>query len=114
MPAERLQGSHFANDEQAKALNDLVTAGKVDPCLSETFTFEQIPHVHQLMYENRHPHGNMACLVNAPRPRLIAGGAWATRHRTMRSMAALAELAFESTRTLNQEEFEMSVAPRRR
>ncbi len=39
-------------------------------CLSETFTFEQIPHVHQLMYENRHPHGNMACLVNAPRPGL--------------------------------------------
>jgi len=73
MRQKRFQGSHFANDEQGKALNDLVTAGKVDPCLSETFTFEQIPHVHQLMYENRHPHGNMACLVNAPRPGLIAG-----------------------------------------
>ncbi len=70
MRQKRFQGSHFANDEQAKALNDLVAAGKVDPCLSETFTFEQIPHVHQLMYENRHPHGNMACLVNAPRPGL--------------------------------------------
>ena len=70
MRQKRFQGTHFANDEQAKALNDLVTAGKVDPCLSETFTFEQIPHVHQLMYENRHPHGNMACLVNAPRPGL--------------------------------------------
>ena len=64
---KRLQGSHFANDEQATALNDLVIAGKVDPCLSQTFTFEEIPHVHQLMHDNRHPHGNMACLVNAPR-----------------------------------------------
>jgi len=70
MRQKRFQGSHFANDDQARALNDLVTAGKVDPCLSETFTFEQIPHVHQLMHDNRHPHGNMACLVNAPRPGL--------------------------------------------
>ena len=67
MRQKRFQGSHFANDEQARALNDLVVAGKVDPCLSETFPFDQIPHVHQLMHENRHPHGNMACLVNAPR-----------------------------------------------
>jgi crotonyl-CoA carboxylase/reductase len=67
MRQKRFQGSHFANDEQAGALNALVLAEKVDPCLSETFTFEQIPHVHQLMYENRHPHGNMACLVNAPK-----------------------------------------------
>jgi crotonyl-CoA carboxylase/reductase len=67
MRQKRFQGSHFANDEQATALNDLVVAGKVDPCLSQTFTFEQIPHVHQLMYENKHPHGNMACLVNAPK-----------------------------------------------
>ena len=43
-------------------------AGTVDPCLSETFTFEQIPHVHQLMHDNKHPHGNMACLVNATKP----------------------------------------------
>jgi crotonyl-CoA carboxylase/reductase len=66
MRQKRFQGSHFANDTQATALNDLVAAGKVDPCLSLTYTFQEIPHVHQLMYENRHPHGNMACLVNAP------------------------------------------------
>jgi crotonyl-CoA carboxylase/reductase len=70
MRQKRFQGSHFANDDQAKALNDLVIAGKVDPALSETYTFDQIPHVHQLMHDNRHPHGNMACLVNAPRPGL--------------------------------------------
>jgi len=67
MRQKRFQGSHFANDENARAYNALVLDGKVDPCLSETFGFDQIGHVHQLMYENRHPHGNMACLVNAPK-----------------------------------------------
>jgi crotonyl-CoA carboxylase/reductase len=67
MRQKRFQGSHFANDDDARKLNALVAAGKVDPCLSETFTFDQIGHVHQLMHDNRHPHGNMACLVNAPR-----------------------------------------------
>jgi crotonyl-CoA carboxylase/reductase len=65
MRQKRLQGSHFANDEQSKALNDLVIAGKVDPCLSNTYRFDQLPEAHQLMYENRHPHGNMAVLVGA-------------------------------------------------
>jgi crotonyl-CoA carboxylase/reductase len=68
MRQKRFQGSHFANDDDARALNALVLAGKVDPCLSETFGFDQIGHVHQLMHDNRHPHGNMACLVNASRP----------------------------------------------
>ncbi len=67
MRQKRLQGSHFANDDNARAYNTLVVDGKVDPCLSETFGFDEIGHVHQLMHENRHPHGNMACLVNAPR-----------------------------------------------
>src|SRR5215475_13895596 len=65
MRQKRFQGSHFANDEQSYALNDLVRARKVDPCLSQTFRFDEIPHVHQLMHDNRHPHGNMAVLVNA-------------------------------------------------
>jgi crotonyl-CoA carboxylase/reductase len=72
MRQKRLQGSHFANDEQSAALNDLVLAGKVDPCLSQVGTFADIPKVHQAMHENRHPHGNMACLVGAPRPGLGA------------------------------------------
>lgn len=65
MRQKRLQGSHFANDEQSKGLNELVHAGKVDPCLSRTFTFDELPLSHQLMYENKHPHGNMAVLVGA-------------------------------------------------
>jgi crotonyl-CoA carboxylase/reductase len=31
------------------------------------FEFEQTGEGHQLMYENRHPDGNMAILVGAPR-----------------------------------------------
>ena len=56
-----------SNDEQADGVNQLVIAGKVDPCLSRVFAFAGIPQAHQLMYENRHPHGNMAILVGAPR-----------------------------------------------
>lgn len=67
MRQKRLQGSHFANDEQAAAFNDLVVAGKVDPCLGRVFPFEGTAECHQLMYENRHPDGNMAILVGAPR-----------------------------------------------
>lgn len=70
MRQKRLQGSHFANDDQATAYNDLVRAGKIDPCLSQTFSFTEIPTAHQLMHENQHPEGNMACLVGAPRAAL--------------------------------------------
>jgi crotonyl-CoA carboxylase/reductase len=65
MRQKRLQGSHFANDKQAAEYNQLVVQKKVDPCHSETFSFEDIPRAHQLMYENKHAPGNMSCLVNA-------------------------------------------------
>lgn len=65
MMQKRLQGSHLANDDQAEAVNELVLAKKVDPCLSGTYSFDEIGHAHQLMHENKHPYGNMACLVNA-------------------------------------------------
>jgi crotonyl-CoA carboxylase/reductase len=67
MRQKRLQGSHFANDEQSRAFNQLVLDGRVDPCLSRTFSFEDIATAHQLMHENAHPEGNMAALVSAPR-----------------------------------------------
>ena len=66
MRQKRLQGSHFANDLQAKGINDLVTAGKVDPCLGKVFRFDETAECHQLMRDNQHPSGNMAILVNAP------------------------------------------------
>jgi len=65
MRQKRFQGSHFANDDQAKGINDLVIAGKVDPCLAQTFEFNETGTCHQLMRENKHPSGNMAILVNA-------------------------------------------------
>lgn len=64
MHQKRLQGSHFANDEQCKAFNDMVIDKRIDPCLSQVFSFEEIGHVHQLMYENKHPHGCMVATVH--------------------------------------------------
>jgi len=66
MRQKRVQGSHFANDEQAQGFNQLVMEGLVDPCLGKAYTFDEIPLVHQLMSENRHPAGNMAVLIGAP------------------------------------------------
>ena len=68
MRQKRLQGSHLSNDEQAAAVNQLVIDGKIDPCLSDTYTFDEIGKAHQQMRENKHPYGNMACLVNALEP----------------------------------------------
>ena len=65
MRQKRFQGSHLSNDEQAAAVNQLVIERKIDPCLSKTYSFDEIGEAHQLMHENRHPYGNMACLVNA-------------------------------------------------
>ncbi|HEX6261229.1 MAG TPA: crotonyl-CoA carboxylase/reductase [Actinomycetota bacterium] len=63
---KRFQGSHFANDEQSRAFNQMVIDGTVDPALSRTFSFDDIGTAHQLMSENAHPDGNMAALVSAP------------------------------------------------
>ncbi len=65
MRQKRFQGSHFANDGEAGAFNDLVRAGGIDPCLSRVFPFAETGACHQLMFENRHPDGNMAILVGA-------------------------------------------------
>ncbi|MBK8174638.1 MAG: crotonyl-CoA carboxylase/reductase [Rhodospirillales bacterium] len=66
MRQKRFQGSHFANDEQCYAMNELALAGKLNPCMSRAFTYEELPLAHQLMHDNQHPHGNMAVLIGAP------------------------------------------------
>jgi crotonyl-CoA carboxylase/reductase len=43
MRQKRLQGSHFANDDQSKGFNDLVLAGQVDPCMSRVFPGTSCP-----------------------------------------------------------------------
>jgi crotonyl-CoA carboxylase/reductase len=68
MRQKRFQGSHLSNDEQAAAVTRLVAAGQIDPALSRTYGFDDIPQCHQLMHENKHPYGNMAVLVNAREP----------------------------------------------
>lgn len=74
MMQKRFQGSHLSNDDQAAAVNRLVMDKKIDPCLSGTFSFDEIGHAHQLMHENKHPYGNMACLVNATKQGQGASG----------------------------------------
>jgi crotonyl-CoA carboxylase/reductase len=70
MRQKRLQGSHFATTAHCAAFNQLVCDGRVDPCMSRVFPFNEIGKAHQMMYENQHPPGNMALLVNAPGPGL--------------------------------------------
>jgi crotonyl-CoA carboxylase/reductase len=65
MRQKRLQGSHFANTVQSNEMNKLALSGLLNPCLSRAFTYDDLPLAHQLMYENKHPHGNMAVLVGA-------------------------------------------------
>jgi len=74
MRQKRFQGSHFANDEQSYAFNQLVLDGKIDPCLAQTFKFDDIPNCHQMLHENRAPEGKMVALVGAPKARLKTVG----------------------------------------
>ncbi len=68
MHQKRVQGSHFATLKQASAANDLMRAGRLDPCLSETFTWDTLPDAHTKMRANQHKPGNMAVLINATKP----------------------------------------------
>jgi crotonyl-CoA carboxylase/reductase len=68
MRQKRIQGSHFANLLQASQSNQLVIERRVDPCMSEVFSFEDIPKAHTKMWKNQHKPGNMAVLVSAKYP----------------------------------------------
>jgi crotonyl-CoA carboxylase/reductase len=65
---KRFQGSHFANTYEAAAANQLVIDGKIDPCLTAVYGFDEIGLAHQRMYENKHTNGNVAVLVGATTP----------------------------------------------
>ncbi|MFH8371764.1 crotonyl-CoA carboxylase/reductase [Streptomyces sp. NPDC018031] len=65
MRQKRLQGSHFANLRQCRQVIELAASNQLDPCLSWVGEFHETGHAHQLMYENKHPSGNMAVRVNA-------------------------------------------------
>ena len=67
MNQKRVQGSHFANLMQASAANQLMYERRLDPCMSEVFSWNKIPDAHIKMQTNQHKPGNMAVLVNAQR-----------------------------------------------
>ena len=67
MHQKRLQGSHFAHLKQASAANKLMMERRLDPCMSEVFTWEDLPQAHMKMMRNEHKPGNMSVLVQAPR-----------------------------------------------
>jgi crotonyl-CoA carboxylase/reductase len=62
---KRLQGSHGTNDDQARAYNDLVIAGKIDPCLGGVYGFESIGEAHAGMETGDDVFGNRVALVGA-------------------------------------------------
>ncbi len=67
MHQKRVQGSHFANLMQASQANRLVINQRIDPCMSEVYSWSDIPKGHMQMRQNKHLPGNMAVLVSAPR-----------------------------------------------
>ena len=62
MHQKRIIGSHFANALECIRANELVRKGIIKPVLSQVYSYDEIPKVHQLMYENKHS-GKMAVLV---------------------------------------------------
>ncbi len=68
MRQKRIQGSHFANLKQAAQANSLMVDRRLDPCMSEVFSWLDIPRAHVKMRKNQHKPGNMAVLVQAKRP----------------------------------------------
>ena len=67
MHQKRLQGSHFAHLKQAAAANQMMIERRIEPFLSETFSWDEIPEAHMKMYRNEHKPGNMSVLVQAPK-----------------------------------------------
>lgn len=67
MRQKRIQGSHFAHLKQAAEANQFVLNRSVDPCMSEVFSWKDIPAAHMKMWRNEHLPGNMAALVNCPK-----------------------------------------------
>ena len=68
MHQKRVQGSHFAHLKQASQANRLMIERRIDPCMSEVYSWADIPKAHMRMWNNEHQPGNMAVLVSAPGP----------------------------------------------
>jgi crotonyl-CoA carboxylase/reductase len=66
MRQKSIIGSHFANADECQRANELMIQGRIKPVMTEVFTYDQIPHAHELMHENKLI-GTVSCLVGAPR-----------------------------------------------
>lgn len=65
MQQKRIIGSHFADADSARRANKLIEQGLVKPVMQDCFPWEELPHAHQLMYENK-LFGTASVLVGAP------------------------------------------------
>jgi crotonyl-CoA carboxylase/reductase len=68
MRQKRIQGSHFAHAKESNQANQLVVERRIDPCMSEVFSWDDIPQAHTKMLRNQHKPGNMAVMVQAVKP----------------------------------------------
>ncbi len=66
MRQKQIIGSHFAHAEQCWRANDLILKGTIKTCMTELYTYADIPRAHDDMMRNRHM-GKLSCLVGAPR-----------------------------------------------
>lgn len=65
---KRLQGSHGTNDGQARAYNELVCSGAIDPALGRIIRFGEIGAAHAAMGRGEEVFGNVSALVGAAAP----------------------------------------------
>ena len=63
MRQKRMQGSHFANPRQCRAVIQLVGSGLLKPCLGRVYSFDEIGQAHQDMYDGTAPAGNLAAMI---------------------------------------------------
>ncbi|MFD8104507.1 crotonyl-CoA carboxylase/reductase [Nocardia fluminea] len=65
MRQKRLQGSHFANLSDCRAVTELAGMGKLNPRLGRVYSFDEVGRAHQDMVDGRQSHGNSAVSVGA-------------------------------------------------
>ncbi|MEU7146375.1 crotonyl-CoA carboxylase/reductase [Nocardia sp. NPDC046473] len=63
MRQKRLQGSHFANLSECRAVIELAGMGKLNPRLGRVYSFDEIGLAHQDMVDGCQSHGNSAVRV---------------------------------------------------
>ena len=60
---KRIQGSHYANPEECKMLNNLIHEKIIHPVLGATYSFNDLPKALQLMHDNQLPCGSTAIKI---------------------------------------------------